>query len=120
MHINIITTIATFRKESRHHHHHNTTRASIKEERKEWERIKVTKNGEKRERKEIESVEWQTCTNRLIHSLPLKAYFLLRIKNLFGHKPFWPVPLKWIISTARLSCEVTHVEEVVPSLALAP
>ena len=60
-------------------------------------------------------VEWQTCTNRLIPSLPLKAYPLLRINDLFGHKPFRPVPSKWIISAAD---EVIHVEGVVLSLAL--
>ena len=105
------------RGESLHYHHHNTTRASIEKERKEWERIKETKNGEKRERKEIRSVEQQACTNRSIPSLPLKAYPLLRIKNSFGHKPFRPVPSKWIISTAGLSCEVIRVKEMVPSLA---
>ena len=118
MHSNIITTIVTSIRESYHHHHHNTTRASIKKERKEWERIKVTKRRGKK-RKEVGSVEWQTCTNRLITFLPLKAYFLLRIKNSFGHKSFKPIPSKWIISTAGSSCEVTHVKEVVPSLALA-
>ena len=55
---NTTTTIATSRGELLHYHHYNTTRASIEKERKEWERIKVTKNGEKRERKEIRSVEW--------------------------------------------------------------
>ena len=120
MNSNTTTTIATSRGESLHYHHHNTTRASIEKERKEWERIKVTKNGEKRERKEIRSVERQACTNRPIPSLPLKAYPLLRIKNSFGHKPFRLVPSKWVISTVGSSCEITHVEEVVPSLALAP
>ena len=38
---------------------------------------------------------------------------------MFGHKPFRPVPSKWIISIAGSSYEITHVEEVVPSLALA-
>ena len=55
---NTTTTIATSRGELLHYHHYNTTRASIEKERKEWERNKVTKNGEKRERKEIRSVEW--------------------------------------------------------------
>ena len=75
----------------------------------------------KREResgREIESVEWQTCTNRLIPSLPLKAYPLLRIKDLFRHMPFKPVPLKWIIFAIGFSYEVIHVGEVVPSLIL--
>ena len=117
---NTTTTIATSRGESLHYHHHNTTRASIEKERNEWKRIKVTKNEEKRERKEIWSVERQACTNRSIPSLPLKAYPLMRIKNLFGHTPLRPVPTKWIISTAGLSCEVIHVEEVVPFLTLAP
>ena len=116
---NTTTTIATSRGESLHYHHHNTTQASIEKERKEWERIKLTKNEEKRERKEIRSVEWQACTNRPIPSLPLKSYPLLRIKNSFGHKLFGPVPSKLIISMIGLSCEVIHVEEVVPSLALA-
>ena len=70
----------------------------------------------KRERREVESVEQQACTNRLIPSIPLKAYPLLRIKNLFGHKSFKPVLLMWIISTVGSFCEVTHVEELVPSL----
>ena len=103
-----------------HYHHYNTTRASIEKERKEWERIKVTKNGEKRERKEIRSVKRQACTNKPIPSLFLKAYPLLRIKNSFGHKPFRFVLSKWIISMAGLSYEIIHVEEVVPSLALGP
>ena len=100
---NTTTTIATSRGESLHYHHHNTTRASIEKERNEWKRIKVTKNEEKRERKEIWSVERQACTNRSIPSLPLKAYPLLMIKDSFGHKPFRPIPSKWIISTAGSS-----------------
>ena len=123
MHSNIIATVETTRRESQHHHHHNTTQVSTKKERKSvGERIKVTKRRKKRKKrnKEIESVEWQACTNRLIPSLPLKAYPLLRIKNSFGHKPFKPVPSKCIISTAGSSCEVTYVEEVVPSLTLVP
>ena len=91
---NTTTTIATSRGESLHYHHHNTTWASIEEERKEWERIKVAKNRERRERKETRSVEWQACTNSPIPSLPLKAYPLLRRNNSFGHKPFKPVPSK--------------------------
>ena len=84
---------------------------------KKRERIKNNKNREERENQEekTESVEWQTCTNKLIPFLPLKAYHLLMIKDIFGHKPFRPVPSKWIISIAD---EVIHVEKVVPSLAL--
>ena len=72
------------------------------------------KSGEKIERREIESVEWKACTNRLISSLPLKAYPLLRIKNSFRHKPFKPIPSKWIISTAESSCEVTMLRKWFP------
>ena len=88
---------------------------------KKRERIKnnkkKNKNREERENQEekTESVEWQTCTNKLIPFLPLKAYHLLMIKDLFGHKPFRSVPSKWIISIVD---EVIHVERVVPSLAL--
>jgi len=113
-----IAIVATTRRELQHHHHHKTTRGSSKKERKEGERTKV-KKGKKKKRKresgrEIESVKWHACTNRLIHSLPLKAYPLLRIKDSFGHKP------KWIIFIAGSSYEVTHIEEVVPSLVLVP
>ena len=45
------TTITISRGESLHYYHHNTTRASIEKERKEWERIKETKNGEKEKEK---------------------------------------------------------------------
>jgi len=41
MHSKIIATVATIRSELKHHH--STTQVSIKKERKEWERIKVTK-----------------------------------------------------------------------------
>ena len=58
MHSIIITTIATTMRELQHHRHHNTTRVSTKKERKEGERIKVTKWRKKKEsRREIESVE---------------------------------------------------------------
>ena len=43
VHSIIIATIAIIRRELQHHCHHNTTRVSIKTERKEGERIKVTK-----------------------------------------------------------------------------
>ena len=96
---------------------YNTWVSSKKEKKRERER-----KSDKTEKKELggktESVEWQACTNRLIPSLPLKLYPLLRIKNLFGHKPFMSISSKWIISIARFSCEVIYVEEVVPSLVL--
>ena len=80
---------------------------------------KSNKTGKKRELvKEIEKLEWQACTNRLIPSLSQKAYPLLKIKDLFGHKPCRPVPLKWTISTTGFSCEVVHIKEVVPSMVL--
>ena len=59
MHSGIIKIATTTRRELQHHHHHNTTRTSTKKERKEGERIKVTKL-RKREResgREIESVK---------------------------------------------------------------
>ena len=89
----------------------------MRKKEKKRERIKNNKNKEERENQEekIKSVEWQACTNRLIPSLSLKAYNLLRINDLFGHKPFRPIPSKWIISTVE---EVIHVKGVVPSLAL--
>ena len=118
MHSNNTITVVITKKESQHHHY--TTQVSTKKERKEGERIKVAK---KRERskgsgRERESIEWQACTNRLFPSLPLKDYPLLRIKDLFGHKPFRPVLSKWIISIVGFSCEVVHVEAMVPSLVL--
>ena len=80
---------------------------------------KSNRTGKKRELvKEIEKVEWQACIDRLIPSLFPKAYPLLKIKDLFGHKPCRPVPLKWTISTAGFSCEVVHIKEVVPSMVL--
>ena len=80
---------------------------------------KTEKKEKKKESvKEIERVEWQTCINRLIPSLPLKAYLLLRINDLFGHKPFRPVPSKWIISIAGFSYEVVYIKKVVSSLVL--
>ena len=89
----------------------------MRKKEKKRERIKNNKNREVRKNQEekTESVEWQACTNRLIPSLPLKTYHLLRINDLFGHKPFRPVPLKWIISAVD---NVIHVKGVVPSLAL--
>ena len=41
MHSIIITIVVTTKGELQHHHY--TTRVSTKKERKEWERIKVTK-----------------------------------------------------------------------------
>ena len=41
VHSIIITIVVTTKEELQHHHH--TTRVSTKKERKEWERIKVTK-----------------------------------------------------------------------------
>ena len=121
MHSNIITTVAITRRESQHHLPHNTTRASAKKERVGVGKESKYQNRErKKKEREIKNVKWQACTNRLIHSLSLKAYPLLKIKNVFGHKPFRPIPSKWIISIAGSYCEVTHVEEVVPSLALVP
>ena len=80
---------------------------------------KSNKIGKKRESvKEIERVEWQACTNKLILSLSPKFYPLLKIKDLFGHKPFRPIPSKWTISTTGFSYEVVHIKEVVPSLVL--
>ena len=80
---------------------------------------KSNKTGKKRESvKEIERVEWQACTNKLILSLSPKFYPLLKIKDLFGHKPFRPIPSKWTISTTGFSYEVVHIKEVVPSLVL--
>ena len=89
----------------------------MRKKEKKRERIKNNKNIEERENQEekTESVEWQVCIHRLIPSLLLKGYPLLRIKDLFGHNPFRPVPSKWIISTAD---EVIHIKRVVPSLAL--
>ena len=79
---------------------------------------KMEKKEKRESGREIESVEWQAYTNKLIPSLPLKTYHLLRIKDLFGHKPFRPVPSKWMISTAKFSCKVVRIKEVVSSLVL--
>ena len=89
----------------------------MRKKEKKRERIKINKNRKEREnqKEKTEAIEWQACIDRLIPYLPLKAYPLLRINDLFGHKPFRPVPLKWIISAAD---EVIHVEGVVLSLAL--
>ena len=45
MHSKIIAIVATIRSELQHRH--NTTRVRTKKERKEWERIKVTKQERK-------------------------------------------------------------------------
>ena len=89
----------------------------MRKKEKKRERIKINKNREEREHQEekTEAIEWQACIDRLIHYLPLKAYHLLKINDLFGHKPFKPVPSNWIISAID---EVIHVEGVIPSLAL--
>ena len=58
MHSIIIATVVTTKRELQHHDH--TTRVSAKKERKEWEKIKVTKIEKKRSKgsgREIESVE---------------------------------------------------------------
>ena len=55
--------------------------------------------------------------HRLIHSLPLKVYPLLKIKE-FEHKSFRLILSKWVISMAGSPYEVTHIEEVVPFLDL--
>ena len=68
-------------------------------------------------KKNRKRVGWQAYTNKLIPFLPLKAYPLLRI---FGHKPFRLVLSKWVISIVGPSCEVIHIEEVVPFLVLVP
>ena len=60
----------------------------------------------------------QIRINRLIPSLSLKAHPLLRIKE-SEHKSFRPILSKWVISVAESPYEVTHIEEVVPSLDLA-
>ena len=41
----------------------------------------MRESGRKKKKKKTKSVEWQACTNRLIPSLPLKTYPLLRIKE---------------------------------------
>ena len=51
MHIKGMATVVTTKRELQHHHH--TTQVSTKKERKEWERIKVTKT----EKKEVEDQE---------------------------------------------------------------
>ena len=84
----------------------------------------VTKRRNRKEvgkgKKNRERVEWQAYTNRLIFSLPLKAYPLLKIKDSIGYKPFRPILSKWIIFIAGPSYEVIHIEDVVSSLVLVP
>ena len=77
---------------------------------------KAEKKEKESKEERIEEIGWQTCTNRLISSFPLKAYPLLRMKDLLGYKPFKSVPSNWIISTTRFSYKVVHVEEVIPFL----
>ena len=47
----IIAIVATMRKELQQDHYHNTIRVSTKKERKEWERIKVTRRRKKKRKK---------------------------------------------------------------------
>ena len=47
-------------------------------------------------------------------------FFLNFLQFGYIYKPFRPIPSEWVISLAGSSCEVTHVEEVVSSLASAP
>ena len=92
MHSNIIRIVVITKRESQRHYH--TTQVSIKKERIGGERIKVAKIESKKQRieKKKKIVEWQACINRLILSLPLKAYSLLRTKDSFGTSHSNPFP----------------------------
>ena len=121
MHSIIMAIVAAIRRELQHRHHHNTTQVSTKKERKEWERIKVkkTEKKEKRIRKRNRECRMAGMHQQANPFSPSKSLPFVEDKDSFRHKPFKPVPSKWIISIARSSCEVTHVKEMVPSLVLA-
>ena len=84
----ITATTITTRVIISQHKQHITTLHKQGLERKEWKSRVAELRKIKKARKKNEEREWQACTNRLISSLPLKAYPLLRIRDFFF---FWGI-----------------------------